>query len=158
MISRRRHAFTAFTLHLCTVLTLNTAKLRSILVPPISPSFTPTPLPKERITQPDRHCLRLRVIGQGRLTQLASDTRLLEATEGKLVVEHVVAVDPYRAGLERVADTDGRVDVVGVHSSGKTVGGAIADLDGVLFRLELGDRADRAEDFLLHNLHVFTDV
>jgi hypothetical protein len=115
-------------------------------------------LPEESITQPDRHRLRLRVVGQRRLAQLTSDTRLLEAAEWQLVVEHVVAVDPHGTGLERVADPDGRVDVLGVHGGGQTIGGAVADLDGVLLRLEFGDRADGAEDFLLHDLHVFADV
>lgn len=74
------------------------------------------------------------------------------------MVEHVIAVDPHRTRLERIADADGRVDVVGVHGGGKPVGGAVADLDGVLLRLEFGDRADGAEDFLLHDLHVFADI
>jgi len=115
-------------------------------------------LPEESITQPDRHRLRLRVVGQRRLAQFTSDTRLLEATEWKLVVEHVVAVDPYRPGLERVADADGRVDVLRVYGGGKTIGGAVTELDGVLLGLEFGDRADGAEDLLLHDLHVFADV
>ena len=41
---------------------------------------------------------------------------------------------------------------------GKTVGGGISETDGVLFGLELGDRADGAEDLLLHDLHIFADV
>jgi hypothetical protein len=44
------------------------------------------------------------------------------------------------------------------HTSGKTVCGRVADLDGILLSLELGNGADRAEDLLLHDLHVLGDI
>ena len=53
----------------------------------------------------------------------------------------VVAVDPDSAGAEGVGDFDGGVEVRGVDGSGKTVGGAVADADGILLCLELGDAA-----------------
>ena len=43
-------------------------------------------------------------------------------------------------------------------SSGETVGGLVAELDGLLLGGELGDGADGAENLLLHNLHVRLDV
>ena len=49
-------------------------------------------LTEERIAKSNGHGLGLRVIGQCSLTQFPSDTRFLEATERKLVVEKVVAV------------------------------------------------------------------
>lgn len=42
--------------------------------------------------------------------------------------------------------------------SGKTVGGAVTDSDGISLVFELGDGADGAEDFFSHDLHVFADV
>ena len=74
------------------------------------------------------------------------------------MVESVIGVDPDSAGTESVGDVDGSVEVRGVDGGGEAVCGAVADLDGVLFRLELGDRADRAEDLLLHDLHVLADI
>ena len=43
-------------------------------------------------------------------------------------------------------------------SGGETVGGGVAETDGVFFGLEFGDGADGAEDLFLHDLHVFADV
>ena len=73
-------------------------------------------------------------------------------------MESVVGVDPDGARLESVGDLDGGVEVLGVDGGGETVCAGVAELDGVLLGLELGDRADRAEDLLLHDLHVFCDV
>lgn len=42
--------------------------------------------------------------------------------------------------------------------SGKTVGGAVTDSDGISLVFEFGDGADGAEDFFSHDLHVFADV
>jgi len=44
------------------------------------------------------------------------------------------------------------------HTSSETVCGRVADLDSILLCLELGNRANRAEDLLLHDLHVLGDV
>jgi hypothetical protein len=74
------------------------------------------------------------------------------------VVQGVVGVDPDGTGLEGVGDLDGGVEVLGVDGGGEAVRGRVTELDGVLLGLELGDRADRAEDLLLHDLHVFGDV
>lgn len=101
---------------------------------------------------------KITVIIKSRLAQFAANTRLLEASERHLVVEGVVGVNPDGTGLERVRDLDGGVQVRGVHSSGQTVGGGVANTDRLLLGLELGDGADRAEDLFLHDLHVIGDV
>jgi hypothetical protein len=73
-------------------------------------------------------------------------------------MESVVGVDPDGTGLEGVGDLDGGVEVGCVDGSGETVGGVVTNGDGILLGLELGDRADRAEDLLLHDLHVTLDI
>ena len=45
-----------------------------------------------------------------------------------------------------------------MQGGGETIGGAVTDLDGVFFGFEFGDGANGAEDFFLHDLHVFTDI
>jgi len=73
-------------------------------------------------------------------------------------VEHVVLVDPDGTSTEVVGDTDGSVEVAGVYRSGKTIVGVVTGLDDLLLSLKLGDRADRAEDLFLHDLHVLGDI
>lgn len=115
-------------------------------------------LAKEGASESDANRLDLCVVAEGILAQLATNTGLLEATEGHLVAEHVVVVDPDGAGLQGVGNTDGGVEVGGVHGSGKAVGTLVAGLDDFLLGLELADGADGAEDFFLHDLHVRADV
>lgn len=74
------------------------------------------------------------------------------------MVQGVVGVHPDGTGLEGVGDLDRGVEVLGVDGGGETVGGGVAELDSVLLGLELGDRADGAEDFFLHDLHVLCDI
>ena len=122
-------------------------------------SFIPIPsLTEKSITQADRNRLGLSVIGQRSFTKFSSNTRLLVATEWDLVVEHVVLVDPDGTSTERIRDTNSGVEVLGVDSGGKTVSGVVASLDDLLLGLKLRNRADRAEDFFLHDLHVFSDI
>ena len=64
--------------------------------------------------------LDLSVVLQSVRAELTAQTGGLEATEGSLVGDHVVVVDPDGTGLEDVGDTDGGVDVLGVDGSGKT--------------------------------------
>lgn len=66
------------------------------------------------------HRLDLGVVLQGVGAQLTAKTGGLETTEGSLVRDQVVAVDPDGTGLQGVGDTDGGVDVLGVDGSGKT--------------------------------------
>lgn len=74
------------------------------------------------------------------------------------MMQHVILIDPDGARPQRVTDPDGGIEVRGMHRGGETVGGDVAQADGVGLVLELGNRADRAEDFFLHDLHVFGDV
>ena len=71
------------------------------------------------------------------------------------MVQHVVLVHPDGSGAEGVADSDGGVEAGGVDGGGEAVGRRVAEADGVVFVLELGDGADGAKDFFLHDLHVF---
>lgn len=100
----------------------------------------------------------MRVVGKGCLTKLATDTRLLVPTEWQLVVQGVVCVDPDGTGLEGIRHVDGGIEVGRVDGSGETVGGAVTDSDGIRLVFELGDGADGAEYFFLHDLHVFADI
>ncbi len=74
------------------------------------------------------------------------------------MMQHVVLVDPDGAGAELVGDADGGVEVRRVDGGGEAVGRVVADADGVGFVGEFGNGADGAEDFFLHNLHVFADA
>ena len=73
-------------------------------------------------------------------------------------MQHIILVDPDRARLQRIADSNSGVQVVRVHGGGEAVCAGVADADGVLFGLEFRDAAHGAEDLLLHDLHVFADV
>lgn len=73
-------------------------------------------------------------------------------------MKSVVCVDPNGTSLEGVGNLNGGVEVGCVDSSSKTVCGVVTETDGVLLVLELGDRADGAEDLLLHDGHVILDV
>ena len=117
-----------------------------------------TRLTEEGVTETNADSLGLSVVGQRVLAELATNTGLLVATEGQLVVEGVVGVDPDGTRPEGVGDLDGGVEVLGVDGGGETVCAGVAELDGVLLGLELGDRADGAEDLLFHDLHVLCDV
>ena len=74
------------------------------------------------------------------------------------MVEHVVVVHPDGTSAKGVCNADSGVDVCGVDGCGETVGGVVADLDGILLGLELGDGADWTENFFLHDLHVLADT
>jgi len=93
-------------------------------------------LTEQGITSADVHCLDVGVVSQRVLAEFTSNTRLLEATEWCLVADHVVLVNPDGSGLQRVGDTDSCVKVGGVDGGGETIGGGIAELDGVLLGLE----------------------
>jgi len=115
-------------------------------------------LAEESTAESDTDGLNLGVVGKSILSELTADTGLLEAAEGDLVAKHVVVVDPDGTGLEGVRDTEGGVKVGGVDGSSKTIGGLVASLDDIILGLELADRADRSEDFFLHDLHVLADI
>lgn len=66
----------------------------------------------------------------------------------------IFTVNPDGTGLEGVADTDSRVEVVGVDGGGEAIGAIVGEVDDLLLGLELGHGADGAEDLLAHDLHV----
>lgn len=160
------HFFSIFLLHLTYLipakkknnLTLPHLHLHLRSNPPASnPPTNPKTL-KHRARKPNRHRFSLGVIRQRRLAQLAPDAALLVAAKGQRVLQHIVLVDPDGAGAEGGGDADGGVEVLGVDGGGEAVGGDITEADGVGLVGELGDGADRAEDLLLHDLHVFAHV
>lgn len=73
-------------------------------------------------------------------------------------MQDIILIHPDRARPQRIAHTDRGVEVGGVDRGGETVGGGVAHADGVGLVFEFRDRADGAEDFFLHYLHVFADV
>lgn len=113
---------------------------------------------EQSVAKTDRDRLRLAVIRQRSLAQLSPNAALLVATEWKSVMQHVVLVHPDGSGPQGVADPDGGVEAGCVDGGGETVGCGVAEMDGVFFRLELGDGADGTKDLFLHYLHVFGDA
>jgi len=92
------------------------------------------------------------------LTEFPSDTRLLEATEGCLTVEHVVVVDPDGTGLNASGGAESPSDVLRKDGCGETVHGVVCLRDDVVLILELADDDDRTEDLLLRDLGVGRNV
>lgn len=113
---------------------------------------------ENRIRKTNRYSLLLRVVRQGGLAQFTSDTALLVATKGQHMIQHVVLVHPYRAGLEPVRNPYSRVQAFGVNGCGEAVGGHVAQADRVGFVFEFSNGTYGAENFLFHNLHVFAHV
>lgn len=74
------------------------------------------------------------------------------------MVQHVVLVNPDRSSLHAVGNTQSRVEVGCVHCGSKAVVGGVTHLDCFFLSLELGNRANRAEDLLLHNLHLRCNI
>lgn len=114
------------------------------------------------------------VVGKSVLAKLSSDTALLKASKrylssklatiqnnGKsmyIVVELVIAINPYGASLQLVGNVECSADVSGEDCSGQTVDGVVCDSQEILLVGELGDDDDRAEDLLLDDLGVGVDV
>ena len=73
-------------------------------------------------------------------------------------MQHIILINPHGPRLQRTTNPQRRIQILGVHCGGEAVGGLVADADGVVFGLEFGNGADGAEDFFLHDLHVFADV
>ncbi|KAI6769769.1 hypothetical protein HG530_004398 [Fusarium avenaceum] len=73
-------------------------------------------------------------------------------------MKHIITVNPDCTGLQTVRNADGGVEVLGVNSGSKAVSGVVSEVQNLLLVLELGNSADRAENLLLHDLHVGTDT
>ena len=74
------------------------------------------------------------------------------------MMQHIILIDPNRARLQPITDFNRRIQIRGMDCSGESIGGFIADADGVVEIGEAGDGADRAEDFVLHDFHGGRDV
>jgi len=100
------------------------------------------------------HRLDIRIVQQGVLSKLTSDTRLFVSTEGHIRVELVETIDPDGTSLELVSSLNSAVDVLGEYSSSETVDSVVGLLDDVVVILELDDHTNGAEDLLLNDPHV----
>ena len=110
------------------------------------------------LVQLDGNGLVLCVVCEGCLAEFSSNTAFLVPTERKLVMKHVITVHPDSSGLQSVGNADGSVEVLGVDGGSETVSGIVGKVNDLRLVLELGNSADRAEDLLLHDLHVGADV
>ena len=86
--------------------------------------FSISPLSEESIAQTVVDGLNLGVVLQGVGTELTAQTGLLEATEGSLVGDHVVAVDP-----------DGTIDLLAFYSVTRADGNAYPALRALETRM-----------------------
>src|SRR5262249_14652986 len=92
--------------------------------------------------------LHLAVAVEGVASQLATVAALLVAAEGGARIEHVVAVDPHRAGANGACHPVRLSHVARPYPGGEAVGGVVPLQDGVVLVLEGNDGDDRAEDLL----------
>ena len=69
-------------------------------------------------------------------------------------VDHLVRVDPHRAGAQRRRGAVGAREVVRPHAGGEAVLGVVGDRVGLLLGGEREDRHHRPEDLLLGDAHV----
>lgn len=109
-------------------------------------------------TNVDVNSLSLGIVRKCGLAQLTSNTGLLVTTERKSGVKHVVAVNPDGSSLKLLHKLHGGVDVLGVDGGSETVLSVVSDLGDLVESRELSDGSDRAENLLLHDLHVRLDV
>lgn len=70
----------------------------------------------------------------------------LHPSEGNLLRELRVRVDPACSGLDLASDARDLVGAAGVDGRGESVGRVVRDLDRFCLGLELDDAGDRAED------------
>src|ERR1700722_3521818 len=98
------------------------------------------------------------VVFEGFVAHFAAPAGLLVAAERKSGVEDVVAVDPDGAGAELVGDLVGFLDVARPDACGEAVDGVVGFFHDFV---EIGEGSrddDGAEDFLLHDFHIFGGV
>ena len=74
------------------------------------------------------------------------------------MMQHIILVNPHSARSQRIANPDSSIQIAGVDSAGETIGGCVAEADGISFGLEFRNGADGPEDLFLHDLHVFADA
>lgn len=106
----------------------------------------------------DLDSLDFGVVLEGILSQLSTETGLLETTEGHLRVELVVAVDPDSTSFELTGDSGGSRDVGREDSGSKTVDRVVGSFKSFLLSVKRRNNDDGTKDLLPDNLHVGTDV
>lgn len=109
-------------------------------------------------TDVDLDSLDFGVVLESVLSQLSTETGLLETTERHLRVKLVVAIDPDGTSLELAGDSAGSSDIGSEDSGSKTVDRVVGGFKSLLLGLKGSDNDHRAEDLLLHDLHVGGDV
>ena len=103
-----------------------------------------------------RHRLDLGVVVEDELTHLAAPAGFLVAAKRQRSVEHVVAIDPHRAGANALGELVGLGDFARPDACGE----AVIRTVGLVYdsvEVGIGDRCSahhRTEDFLAHHLHV----
>src|SRR6202034_4538879 len=100
----------------------------------------------------------LRVKVQDFVTHFAAPPGLLVAAERQSGVEHVVAVDPDRAGAELRRDAVSLGDVLGPNPRRQTVLGVVGFSDEVVDILERYGGDDGPKDFLAPHFHLVVGV
>src|SRR5438445_13726615 len=96
----------------------------------------------------EKYVLQLCVVVERVWSQIATDSGLLEAPEGRRHAHRVVRVDGDGPGLERPRDAHRAARAAGPDRSGKTVDGVVGDSYRLVLVSEWNDRGDRAEDLL----------
>lgn len=102
--------------------------------------------------------LALKVVLEAGLTELSADAGVLEATEGSVGIEDIVAVDVNSTSAEGVRDLNGVVNVLGNESSTKTIVGVVSTLDNLIDVLELKDAHNGSKDLFLSDSHVVINI
>src|SRR5574341_437741 len=93
--------------------------------------------------------LHLSVKLNGLFAHLAAKAAFLVAAEGGRGVEMPVAVDPYRAGLDRVRQTVGFADILGPDACRQPVAGEVGATHQLIPVIEGCDGCHRAKDLFL---------
>lgn len=109
-------------------------------------------------TDVDLDSLDFGVVLESVLSQLSTETRLFETTEGHLRMKLVVTVDPNGTSLELTGDSGGSRDVGSEDSGSKTVDRVVGMFKSLLLGLKRRNNDDGAKDLLLHDFHVGGDV
>src|SRR4051812_18565195 len=101
--------------------------------------------------------LRLEVLGEALGPELAPETRVLEAAEGRREV-HAHAVHAVGAGAHAARDVDAGLRVAGPHRAREAVVGVVGDAHRIVDVVVGDDRQDGTEDLLLGDGHRVVDV
>lgn len=104
------------------------------------------------------HSLGLQVRLQTSLTQLATNTTLLNTTKRHSRVRVIGRVDPDHARLKPLSNLVSALNVLAKDSRGQAVLRVVGELERVLLVLEGGNGYNGTKDFLLENGHFVVDA